>query len=160
MTAIRAPASASEILACISSRVCPGPKRSSRSRPPTCRPSSLRQEPPVRLRPPDRSGERSSRAPQKLVRRVEWSEDHFELRVVRVDDDVGRVEPEALPPVGLEPIWAFRADQGEHAAARSRPLELQDYAGIGRNAGARHVQITPTIHNRQCLEEPNANVSL
>jgi len=87
------------------------------------------------------------------VRRVEWSKDRFELRVVRVDDDVGRVEPEPLPPLGLEPIWAFRTDQSKHAAARSRPLELEDYARIGRNAGARHGQISPTIHNRESVEE-------
>ncbi len=75
-----------------------------------------------------------------------------------VDDDVGRVEPNALPPVGLEPIWAFRADQGEQAAARSRPLELEDYARIGRNAGARHGQISPTIRNRESVEESSPNV--
>ncbi len=68
---------------------------------------------------------------------IEWSEDRFELRVVRFDDDIGRVEPEPLPPTRLEPIWAFRADQCEHATARSRPLELEDQARIGWNAGAR-----------------------
>src|SRR5229473_2104312 len=80
----------------------------------------------------------SSVAPQKLMRRVERSEDRFELRVVWVDDDVGGVETEPLPPSRLEPIRAFRADQGDDAARRSRPLEFKDFARIGSNAGARH----------------------
>ena len=89
---------------------------------------------------------------------IEWSEDRFELRVVRVDDDIGRVEREPLPSPRLEPVWAFRADQREHAAARGRPLELEDYARIGWNAGARHAQISPSIDNRESIEETSADV--
>jgi hypothetical protein len=89
---------------------------------------------------------------------IEWSEDRFELRVVRFDDDVGRVEAKPLPPMCLEPIWAFRADQSEHAATRSRPLELEDYARIGWNAGARHGQISPSVHNRESIEKSIAYV--
>jgi len=65
-------------------------------------------------------------APQKLMRRVKWSKDRFELGVVWTDDDFGRVEREPLPPTRLEPIRVFRADQREHAARGSRPLELED----------------------------------
>ena len=101
---------------------------------------------------------KSSGAPQELMGWIEWSEDRFELRVVRVDDDIGRVEREPLPPVCLEPIWAFRADQREHAATRSRPLELEDHVGIGWNAGARHGQISPGVHNRESMEETSAYV--
>src|SRR6266851_1168864 len=101
---------------------------------------------------------RSARAPQQLVRRVEGSEDRFELRVVRFDDDVGWIEAEAPTPVRLEPLWAFRTDQREHAAARGRPFELEDYARIGRNAGARHGQISPSVHNRETVEESSAYV--
>jgi hypothetical protein len=89
---------------------------------------------------------------------IEWSEDRFELRVVRFDDNVGRVEPESLPPARLEPIWAFWADQCEHAAVRSRPLELEDYARIGWNAGARHGHVSPSVHNRESMEETSAYV--
>jgi len=89
---------------------------------------------------------------------IEWSEDRFELRVVWVDDDLGRVERESLPSARLEPVWAFRADQREHAAARSRPLEFTDYAGIGWNAGARYGQISPSVHNRKGIEETGADV--
>ncbi len=92
-------------------------------------------------------------APQKVMRWVKRSKDRFELGVVRGDDDVGRVEAEALPPVRLEPIRVFRADQREHAARDSCTLELKDYARIGRNAGARHGQLSPTVHNRECIEE-------
>ena len=94
------------------------------------------------------------------MRWIEWSEDRFELRVVPVDGDIGRVEPEPLPPARLEPIWVFRADQREHATARSRPLELEDYARIGWNAGARHGQIGPTVHNRESLVETCAYVGI
>src|SRR5216683_2307050 len=100
----------------------------------------------------------SSVAPQKLMRRVERSEDRFELRVVWVDDDVGGVETEPLPPSRLEPIRAFRADQGDDAARRSRPLEFKDFARIGSNAGARHGHLSPTAHNRECIEESRAYV--
>ena len=96
-------------------------------------------------------------SPHEFMRGVKRSKDRLELGVVR-DDDVGRIEAEPLPPVRLEPIRVFRADQREHAAARSRPLELQDYARIGRNAGARHGQISPTIHNRESAEESSAYV--
>jgi hypothetical protein len=92
--------------------------------------------------------------------RVKWSKDRFELRVVRGDDDVGGVEAEPLPPVRLEPIWAFRADQCEHAARRSHPLEFKDFARIGSNAGARHGQLSPTVHNRECMEESSAYVGI
>src|SRR5882672_4141962 len=71
-------------------------------------------------------GAKSSVAPQKLMRRIEWSEDRVQLRIVLVDDDFGRVEAEPLPAARLEPIRAFRADQGEQAAAGSRPLEFKD----------------------------------
>ena len=91
------------------------------------------------------------------MRWIEWSEDRFELRVVRVGD-IGRVEPEPLPPARLEPIWVFRADQREHATARGRPLQLEDYARIGWNAGARHGQVSPTVHDRESLEESGAYV--
>jgi hypothetical protein len=101
---------------------------------------------------------KSSAAPQKLMRRVEWSEDRFELGVVRVDDYVARVEGQPLPPSLLEPIWAFRADQRDDAARRSRPLEFSDCAGIGLNAGARHGQLRPTVDNRECMDEPSAYV--
>jgi hypothetical protein len=97
-------------------------------------------------------------APQKVMRRVKRSKDRFELGVVRGDDDVGRVEAEPLPPVRLEPIRALRADQREHAARGSCPLEFEDYARIGRNAGARHGQVSPTVHNRECIEESSAYV--
>ena len=93
------------------------------------------------------------------MRGVEWSEDGFELRVVRVHDDLGRVEAEPLPPARLKPIWTFRAYQREHTARRSRPLELQDCARIGWNAGAGHGQLRPTVHNRECVEESSAYVS-
>ena len=87
------------------------------------------------------------------MRRVKWSKDRFELGVVRGDDDVGRVEGEPLPPVRLEPIRVFGADQCEHAARSCRPLEFKDYVRIGWNAGARHGQLRPTVHNRECFEE-------
>src|SRR5258708_33999045 len=92
------------------------------------------------------------------MRRVEWSEDLFQLRVVRVDDDVSRVEAEPLPPARLEPLWAFRADQHEQAARRSRSFEFKDCAGIRFKAGARHCQLCPTVHNRKRMEEPGAYV--
>jgi len=92
------------------------------------------------------------------MRRVEWSKDRFELRAVRVDDDVARVEAEPLPPALLEPIWAFRADQREDAARRSRPLEFKDCARIGWHAGARHGQLGPTVVNRERMEKSSANV--
>jgi hypothetical protein len=92
------------------------------------------------------------------MRRVKWSKDRFELRLVRVDDDVGRVEAEPFPPARLEPIGAFRTYQREHAARRSRPLEFKDCSRIGRNAGARHSQLGPTVHNRECVEESSAYV--
>jgi hypothetical protein len=97
-------------------------------------------------------------APQKLMRWIEWSKDRFELRVVWTDDDFSRVEGEPLPPARLEPIRVFRADQREHAARRSRPLEFDDYARIGWNAGARHGQLSPTVHNRKCIEESSPYV--
>ena len=56
-------------------------------------------------------GARSSVAPKKVMRRVKWSKDRFEPRVVRGGDDLSRVEAEPLPPARLEPIWAFGADQ-------------------------------------------------
>ena len=96
-------------------------------------------------------------APQKVMRRIERSEDRLELRVVRVDDDFGRVEAEPLPPARLEPIRAFRADQSEHAATRGRPLEFKHCARIGLKAGARQSQLSPTVHNRQGLEESSAD---
>jgi hypothetical protein len=92
------------------------------------------------------------------MRRVKWSKDRFELRVVWTDDDLSRVEREPLPPARLEPIRVFRADQCEHAARRSRPLEFKDCVRIGWNAGARHGQLSPTVHNRECMEEPSAYV--
>jgi hypothetical protein len=101
---------------------------------------------------------KSSQAPQKLMRRIEWPEDRLELRVVRVHHDVGWVEAEPLPPARLEPIWAFRAYQGENAAGRSRPLEFKDDASIGWSAGARHGQLSPSVHNRECMEESSAYV--
>src|SRR5258708_27582170 len=87
------------------------------------------------------------------MRRVERSKDRFELRVGWVDDDVARVEAEPLPPALLEPIWAFRADQCEDAARRSRPLEFMDYVRIGWNACARHGQLRPTVGNRKRIEK-------
>lgn len=92
------------------------------------------------------------------MRRVKWPNDRFELRVVRGDHDVVGVEAEPLPPARLEPIWTFRADQREHAARRSRPLEFKDCARIGSNARARHGQLSPTVHNRECMEESSAYV--
>jgi hypothetical protein len=92
------------------------------------------------------------------MRRVEWSEDRFELRVVRGDDDVGRVESEPLPPVCLEPTRAFGADQREHAARSSRPLEFSDCARIGWDARAGHGELSPTVHNRESSEESGACV--
>jgi len=77
---------------------------------------------------------------------------------VRIDDDVGGVKDLPLPPARLKPIRAFRTDQREHAAPRSRPLELKDYARIGWNAGARHGQIRPGVHNRESIEETGAYV--
>src|SRR5712691_2549426 len=100
----------------------------------------------------------SSVAPQKVVRRVEWSKDRFELGAVRFDDDVARVEAEPLPPALLEPIWAFRADQREDAARGSRPLEFKDCARIGWNAGGRHGQLGPTVDNRERMEKSGAYV--
>jgi len=100
----------------------------------------------------------SSAAPQKLMRRVERSEDGFELRVVRGDDDIGRVEAEPLPPICLEPIRAFGADQREHAAGSSRPLELTDCVRIGWDARAGHGELSPTVHNRERIEEAGAYV--
>jgi hypothetical protein len=90
------------------------------------------------------------------MRWVEWSEDRVELRVVRLEDDFGRVEGEPLPPMGLEPIRVFRTDQREHAAARGRPLQLDHYAWIGLNAGAGHGQLGPTVHNRKRMEDAGA----
>jgi len=72
---------------------------------------------------------------------------------VRADDYVARVEAEPLPPSLLEPIWAFRTDQCEDAARRSRPLEFSNCDGIGPNARARHGQLSPTVHNRERIEE-------
>ena len=92
------------------------------------------------------------------MRRVKWSKDRFELRVVWTDDDFRRVEREPLPPARLEPIRVFRADQREHAARGSRPLELEDYARIGWNACARHGQLSPTVDNRDCMEESSPYV--
>jgi len=92
------------------------------------------------------------------MRRVEWSKDRFELGVVWADHYVARVEGEPLPPSLLEPIWAFRTDQCEDAARRSRPLELMDYTRIGWDAGARHGQLGPAVHNRERIEEPSAYV--
>jgi len=92
------------------------------------------------------------------MRRVEWSEDRFELRVVRGDDDVGRVEAEPLPPVCLEPIRAFGADQREHTARRSRPFELKDCARIGWDARAGHGELSPIGHYRERIEESSAYV--
>src|SRR5260370_10006936 len=92
------------------------------------------------------------------MRWIEWSEDRFELGVVRGDDDVSRLEAEPLPPVRLEPIRVFRADQREHAAMGGRPLELEDYARIGWNAGARHGQLSPTVRVWECMEESRAYV--
>src|SRR5260370_2416794 len=87
------------------------------------------------------------------MRWIEWSEDRFELGVVGGDDDVSRVEAEPLPPVRLEPIRVFRADQREHAAMGGRPLELEDYARIGWNAGARHSHLSPTVQHSGGMEE-------
>jgi hypothetical protein len=92
------------------------------------------------------------------MRRVEWSKDRFELRVVRFDDHVARVEAEPLPPARLEPIWAFRADQRQDPTRRSRPLEFKDCARIGWNAGARHCELSPTIDNRERIEKSGAYV--
>ena len=97
-------------------------------------------------------------APKEFVRRVKWSEDSFEPWVVRVDEDFGRVKAQPLPPVRLEPIRAFRADQRQHAAARSRPLKFKDCARIGRNAGARDGQLSPAVDNRECVKESGAYV--
>jgi hypothetical protein len=90
---------------------------------------------------------------------VERSEDRFELRVVRLDDDIPRIEAEPLPPACLEPIRAFRADQHDHSAARGGPFELMDGARIRWNAGARHRQISPRVDDRECIEESSAYVS-
>ncbi len=92
------------------------------------------------------------------MRWIEWSEDRLELRVVGGNDDLSRVEAEPLPPVRHEPIRVFRADQREHAAEGRRPLELEDYARIGRNAGARHGQISPAVRDWECMEESSAYV--
>src|SRR5260370_4341199 len=92
------------------------------------------------------------------MRWIEWSEDRFELGVVGGDDDVSRVEAEPLAPVRLERIRVFRADQREHAAMGGRPLELEDYARIGWNAGARHGQLSPTVHDWEGMEESSAYV--
>ncbi len=37
-------------------------------------------------------------------------------------------------------------------------LELEDYARVGWNAGARHGQISPSVHNRESIEETSAYV--
>src|SRR5258708_6211650 len=92
------------------------------------------------------------------MRRGEGSEDLFPLRGVRGDDDGRRVETEAPPPPRLVPLWAFRADQHEQAARRSRSFEFKDCAGIRFKAGARHCQLCPTVHNRKRMEEPGAYV--
>src|SRR4030088_1262015 len=92
------------------------------------------------------------------MRRIEWSKDRFELRVVRVDGDVSWVEAQPLPPARLEPIWAFRADQHERAARRSRSLELKDCARIRLKASASYSQLSPTVHDRECIEEPGSYV--
>src|SRR5713226_713313 len=89
---------------------------------------------------------------------IEWSEDGLELGVVGGNDDLSRVEAEPLPPVRLEPIRLLRADQREHAARGRRPLEFEDYARIGWNAGARHGQLRPTVHNRNRMEESSLYV--
>ncbi len=89
---------------------------------------------------------------------IEWSEDGLELGVVGGNDDLSRVEAEPLPPVRLEPIRLLRADQREHAARGRRPFELEDYARIGWNAGARHGQLSPTVHDWECMEESSAYV--
>ena len=92
------------------------------------------------------------------MRRVEWSEDRFKLRVVRADDDIGRIEAEPLPPACLEPIRVLGADQHEKAASRGRPFQLEDCARIGGNAGARYGELGPPVNNRECLEESSAYV--
>ncbi len=92
------------------------------------------------------------------MRWIEWSEDGLELGVVGGNDDLSRVEAEPLPPVRHEPIRVFRADQREHAAMGRRPLELEDYARIRWNAGARHGQLSPTVPDWECTEESGAYV--
>ena len=92
-------------------------------------------------------------APQELMRRVKWSKYRFKHRVVWSQDDIGGVEGEPLPSTRLEPIRVLRTDKRQDAARRCRTLELKDYARIGRNAGARHGQLSPTVHNRECIEE-------
>jgi hypothetical protein len=92
------------------------------------------------------------------MRRVERSKDNVEFRGVRIDYDLLRIEGEPLPPARLEPIRAFRADQREHAPSRSRPLEFKDCGRIGWKAGARHGQLSPTVHNREGIEESSAYV--
>jgi hypothetical protein len=93
------------------------------------------------------------------MRRVEGPEDRFELGVMWVDDDFGRVETEPLPPACLEPIWVLRADQRDDATRCSRSFELKDCARIGWNAGARHRQLSPRVDNRKRVEESRAYVS-
>jgi hypothetical protein len=97
-------------------------------------------------------------APKKLMGRVKRSEDRFELRVVLRDDDIGGVEAEPFPPARLEPIWAFRADQREHSARRRRALEFKDCCRIGLKARATHGQLSPSVHNRQRVEESSPDV--
>jgi hypothetical protein len=90
---------------------------------------------------------------------IERSEDRFELRVVRLDGDIRRIEAEPLPPACLEPIRAFRADQHDHSATRGCPFELMDGARLRWNAGARHRQLSPRVDDRECIEESSAYVS-
>ena len=97
-------------------------------------------------------------APHELVRRVERPDDLFELGVVRVEDDVRRIEGEPLPPARLEPVWILRTDQHEYAVGRSHPLELEHHPGIGLNAGATYRQLRPTIFDRERLRESSAYV--
>jgi len=92
-------------------------------------------------------------APQELVRRVERPEDHFELRFVRIDDDLGRVEAEPLPPAGLEPIRVLWADQRDNAATRSHPFKLKDCASLWWDAGTRYGQVSPCVGKGKCIEE-------
>src|SRR3979411_1393410 len=92
------------------------------------------------------------------MRRIGVHRDRFEPRVVRVEGDVSWVEGQPLPPARLEPIWAFRADQHERAARRSRSLALKECGRIRLKASASHSQFSPTVHDRECIEEPGSYV--
>src|SRR6266852_5045713 len=92
------------------------------------------------------------------MRRVKWSKYRFKHRVVWSQDDVGGVEGEPLPSTRLEPIRVLRTDKRQDAARRCRTLELKDCTRIGWEAGARHGQLSPTVHNRECIEESCPNV--